>query len=175
MEAGSSASSSAGFVSSIGLGMNSPSYVAQILQQRPDVKFDTVMLAGSFNLLNQSGLPTLIECQRQGTAVHNAGVFASGLLAGGGTVDYAPASEGDRSKAGHWGQLARRHGCTLMEAALAFAQLPSCVEAVAVGVCTPAQVEAAVAAALRVGDVPAQLWRDAEGAGLLAPGVLGKF
>ena len=57
---------------SIGLGMNDPSYVMQLLEARPDVKLDAVMLAGSFNLLNQSGLDVLKECQRRGIAVHKS-------------------------------------------------------------------------------------------------------
>ena len=82
----------AGSVQDVGLGMNNPRYIMQILREAPGT-IDTVMMAGSWNLLNTSGYEVLMECQKQGIEVHNAGIFASGLLVGGSTLDYAPAPQ----------------------------------------------------------------------------------
>jgi hypothetical protein len=32
-------------------------------------------MAGGWNLLNQAGLPVMLECQRSNVAVHVAGIF----------------------------------------------------------------------------------------------------
>ena len=46
----------------------------------------SALIAGGYNLLNQEALPMLIEAEKRGIEIHNAGVFSSGLLAGGVTV-----------------------------------------------------------------------------------------
>ena len=62
------------------------------------------------------------------------------MYASSGTVDYSPASSQALALANQWRLLCTSHGVSLMEAALAFAQLPCCVACVAVGVCTTEQV-----------------------------------
>ena len=93
----------------------------------------SALLAGGFNLLNQNGLPLLEEAEARGIEIHMAGVFSSGLLAGGGTVYAAGADNGQApsdeltQRAQGWSQLAEEHGLALPAVALALAALPKVV------------------------------------------------
>ena len=69
--------------------MNDAAYVLRMLANPPGT-FDSVMMAGAWNLLDQDGYDVLLECQERGVRVHNAGVFASGLLVGGSHYKYGP-------------------------------------------------------------------------------------
>ncbi len=55
--------------------------ILRLIRGAPERTFDSALLAGGWNLLTQTGLPCLLECEARGIAVHIAGVFASGLLA----------------------------------------------------------------------------------------------
>ena len=55
--------------------------------------FDGVMAAGSWNLIDQDGFELYKECEKRGMYIHNAGIYASGLLVGGSTYKYGPADE----------------------------------------------------------------------------------
>ena len=57
----------------------------------------SALLAGGWNLLNQQALPLLAEAEARGIDIHMAGVFSSGLLAGGTTV-YAAGADNGQSK-----------------------------------------------------------------------------
>jgi hypothetical protein len=79
----------------------------------------TLPAAGGWNLLNQNGMPLLAVAEARGIDVHIAGIFSSGLLAGGTTV-YAAGSDNGQSppaelaaKAKGWGKLADEHGLAL--------------------------------------------------------------
>lgn len=181
-----------GEVPSISLGMNDPSAVLKLLREWPPSAaageskgspIDNVMLAGRWNLLDQNGIDVLIECQRQGIEVHNAGIFASGLLAnfstpddGGATsqltetVQYRPATPSELAKAAAWKELAFEYGVSLATVALGFACLPKCVSRVAVGVKNAEEVNQAVAAALAL-PLPPAIWTEATKRGLLPRGL----
>ena len=179
---------SRGEVPSISLGMNDSSAALTLLREWPrsvaaaDERrrspLDNVMLAGRWNLLNQNGIDVLIECQRQGIEVHNAGIFASGLLANfatpgdegasqlTATVQYRPATASELAKAAAWKELAFENGVSLATLALGFACLPRCVSRVAVGVKNAEEVKQAVTAALAL-PLPPAIWTEATRRGLL--------
>ena len=83
--------------------------------------------------MNQAALPVFAECERQGIAVHNAAIFASGLLAGGVTYLYREASEELVMRTTRWKLLAEKHNVSLPAVAVAFASLPKCVSKVVIG------------------------------------------
>jgi aryl-alcohol dehydrogenase-like predicted oxidoreductase len=62
-----------------------PEEIVRLIQGAAPGSFDSALLAGGWNLLNQAGLPVMVECQRAGIAVHVAGIFNTGLLVGGDT------------------------------------------------------------------------------------------
>ena len=59
----------AGFINEVSLGMNDAYFVQRMLDDNPHGTFDSVMMAGSWNLLDQDGLLVLLECQRRGVKV----------------------------------------------------------------------------------------------------------
>ena len=72
--------------------MNDPAYTMRMIRGKPRGTFDSIMLAGAWNLLDQDGFEVLLECQRRDIKVHVAGIFASGILVGGSTYKYDVAS-----------------------------------------------------------------------------------
>jgi D-threo-aldose 1-dehydrogenase len=143
-------------VEDVGLGMNDPSYIMKILQHPTYVHYTggsgtttnsqltSIMMAGKWNLLNQSGYEVLLECQARNIEVHNAGILCSGLLAGGQHLNYRKVDSGaDQEvllKVEEWKTIASKYGYTLYELAVMFAFLPSIVTKIAVGVSRSSEV-----------------------------------
>jgi D-threo-aldose 1-dehydrogenase len=127
------------------------------------------MMAGSWNLLDQDGLDVLLECQARGIRVHNAGIFASGLLVGGSHYKYAPAPPEILARTERWRALAASHAVPLPAVALAFACAPTAVRACAVGVKSPEEVAQNIAWLDDAHAIPHALWIDAASQGLLDP------
>ena len=152
---------------SVGIGVNDPAFALRALRSEAGAAIDTVMIAGSWNLLDHSALDLLRYCQDKRIAVHNAGVFATGLLVGGSTVRYAPAPRELIDRARRWRVLCQKHDLSIQSVALAFAWLPQCVTRVAVGVKSVPELAENVKS-LRA-SVPRQLWLDAKKEGLLPP------
>ena len=161
-----------GAINEVSLGMNDATFVRRMLEDNPPNTFDSVMMAGAWNLLDQDGEDVLLECERRGVAVHNAGIFASGLLVGGSHYKYAPAPPDIVARTERWRALAEdKHGVPLPAVAIAFACAPRVVKGCAVGVKSPEEVAQSVAWLADANAVPAQLWVDAKELGLLAPDV----
>ena len=160
-----------GSIREVSLGMNDASFVRRMLEDNPPGTFDSVMMAGSWNLLDQDGEDVLAECERRGVAVHNAGIFASGLLVGGSHYKYAPAPPDIVERTERWRALASKHGVPLPAVAIAFACAPRVVTGCAVGVKSPEEVAQSVAWLADANAVPTRLWVDAKELGLLAPDV----
>ncbi|KAJ1458554.1 hypothetical protein M885DRAFT_614407 [Pelagophyceae sp. CCMP2097] len=162
----------------ISLGLNNASAALRILEltnpadANSNMRLDSVMLAGRWNLLDQSGAGVLAVCAARGVKVHVAGVFASGLLAGGETCEYAAATSTQKAKAAQWAKLAQGYDCDVKAVAVAFALLPQCVDKVAVGLGTVEEVDAMVQLVGGAANVPAALWREAVKLKLLAPSLL---
>ena len=58
-----------GLINEVSLGMNDANFVRRMLHDNPAGTFDSVMMAGSWNLLDQDGGDVLLECQRRGVKV----------------------------------------------------------------------------------------------------------
>ena len=147
--------------------MNDPAYVLRMIAAKPAGTFDNVMIAGAWNLIDQDGLELLLSCQKRGIKVHNAGIFASGLLVGGDRYKYQPAPSGILVRRAKWQALAQSHGVPLPAVAIAFALAPAVVEKAAVGVQSPEEVRANAEWLAAAENVPPRLWREAKERGLL--------
>jgi hypothetical protein len=123
-----------GIIEAVSLGMNDPHYVKRMLLEKPNGTFDSVMSAGAWNLIDQDGLELMLLCQSRGVKIHNAGIFASGLLVGGDHYKYEKAPAEIIARREKWAALAEKHGVPLPAAAIAFALAPAVVEKAAVGV-----------------------------------------
>jgi len=160
-----------GAIREVSLGMNDATFVRRMLEDNPPGTFDSVMMAGAWNLLDQDGADVLAECERRGVAVHNAGIFASGLLVGGSHYKYAPAPPDIVERTERWRALAAKHDVPLPAVAIAFACAPRVVKGCAVGVKSPEEVAQSAAWLADANAVPTRLWVDAKELGLLAPDV----
>lgn len=161
-----------GIIKNVSLGMNDSTYALQILKGKPDNTFDSVMLAGSWNLMDQGGLELLSECQRRGIKVHNAGIFASGLLVGGSHYKYASANSEILERRDRWTKLALKHNVSLPAVAIAFSLLYTVIEKIAVGVKSAKEVRAVTEWLVSASTVPSKIWHEAKREGLLAENVL---
>lgn len=160
-----------GLIDSVSVGLNDPECVLRMVRARPAGTFDSVMVAGAWNLIDQDALPLLLECQRRGIAVHNAGCFASGILVGGSSYKYGAPPPEVRAKVEAWTALAEQHATPLPVLAIAFALLPAVVTRLAVGVKSAEEIKQNLEWVQQAGKVPAALWHEAKAQGLLAPEV----
>jgi D-threo-aldose 1-dehydrogenase len=155
-----------GVVDAIGVAMNSTRIPVRFVRET-DV--DCVLVAGRYTLLDTSAAEELLPlCAERGVGVVGAGVFNSGLLAdpaAGATYDYTEAPPALLARARRIAAVGARHGVSLPAVALAFAMAPDPVRTVLLGMRSPAEVRANVAAAEQ--DVPQSLWDELAAEGLL--------
>jgi D-threo-aldose 1-dehydrogenase len=164
-----------GAVQDISLGMNDPHFTMKILQASPPHTFDSILIAGSWNLLDQSALPLLNECRRRNIKVHNAGVFCSGLLVGGSHYKYSDCSESSSvlTQLAQWKELCSKHQVTIPVAAIAFAFGSLALDSVVFGVSKVSELEQIVQWCDEANHVSCcGLWRDACSQGLITVDVL---
>mmetsp|Transcript_31128 Transcript_31128/g.43144 ORF Transcript_31128/g.43144 Transcript_31128/m.43144 type:complete len:384 (-) Transcript_31128:370-1521(-) len=157
-----------GKIKDVSLGMNDPGAILAVLREFPPGTINSVMVAGCWNLLDQNGAELLLECQRRGIQVHNAGIFASGLLVGGSTYKYGAAPPEIIRKTEEWGKLAAKYAVPLPVIAMAFAFQPQVITKVAVGVKSPTEVKQNLAWLNATERIPRKLWSEAKERGLLA-------
>jgi D-threo-aldose 1-dehydrogenase len=161
-----------GVIRSYGAGMNQPQMLADFVR---NTDLDVVMLAGRYTLLDQSGLDDLLPtCQERGVSVVAAGVFNSGVLAldrplPDATYDYLPAPREVVDRANRIADVCESHGVPLPAAAAQFPLGHPSVATVCLGARSGTQVRRN--AALFETDIPASLWTDLVGAGLIAAAV----
>jgi len=155
----------AGAIADVSIGCWSLAHVRRMLRSCPRGTFDSVMIAGRWNLIDQSAHELLVECQQLGVRVHNASIFASGLLAGGTTYQNKEAPSEILQRAERWAALAAKYGSSLAAVALHFALLPDIVELVAIGMRSSAEVEQNVQ--LLSERIDPRLWAEAQRKGLL--------
>lgn len=118
-------------VAVVGVGTNVVA-TAQLLVERGDV--DVVLLAGRYTLLDRSAGDELLPlCAEHRVPVHAAGVFNSGVLAGGATFDYAAASPEVLARRDALAAICARHGVPLAAAAIQFPLRSPAVASVVVG------------------------------------------
>jgi D-threo-aldose 1-dehydrogenase len=121
-----------GAIRSFGLGMNNPTFIMRLLHKYPKT-FDSVLMAGAWNLIDFSGREVLAECERQGVAVHVAGVFGAGLLWGANHYKYGPATEHHKDLRDRLAHLCTAYGIPLPWLAMHFATRPECVSRLVIG------------------------------------------
>ena len=128
----------AGLVGRIGLGVNEVEVVDELL---PTGLIDVVLLAGRYTLIDRSAAALFDRCAELGIAVLAAGVYNSGILAGGETFNYSAASSAVRQRRDALAATCAHHGVPLAAAALRFALRHPAVEQVVVGMRTVDEVE----------------------------------
>ncbi|GAA4611903.1 aldo/keto reductase [Actinoallomurus liliacearum] len=159
---------SQGVVGAVGAGMYHPGMLTRLVEET-DV--DVVMLSGRYTLLDHSALEDLLPaCTARGVSVLAASIFNSGLLATprpaeGASFDYAPASPEILRRARRIAAVCEAHGVTLPQAAMAFPLLHPAVAGIVVGMRSPDEVRANIAAYRAA--VPDQVWADLVAVGLL--------
>jgi D-threo-aldose 1-dehydrogenase len=126
-------------VARLGVGTN---FVATALEFARGADIDQVMIAGRYTLLDRSAETELLPlCAEHGIAVTAAGVFNSGILAGGSTFDYRPASSAQRARVDDLASRCSRYGIPLAAAALQFPLRHPAVRTIVVGARSPSEVE----------------------------------
>jgi D-threo-aldose 1-dehydrogenase len=145
-----------GVIRAVGAGMNAAEPLARIVREA-DV--DCVLVAGRYTLLDRrAGEDLLPLCAARGVQAIAAGVFNSGLLAGGTTFDYRPAPPALLERARAMAAACDRHGVPLVAAAAQFPLRHPAVACVLLGMDAPQQV-ATNAAALDT-PIPEALWAE---------------
>jgi D-threo-aldose 1-dehydrogenase len=145
-----------GVVGAIGVGMNQWEIPARFVRE---TDIDCVLLAGRYTLLDRSGERELLPlCAERNVDVIAAGVFNSGVLAGGGHYDDAPAPPEVLERARRLAETCARHGVPLEAAAVQFPLRHPAVTRVLVGCRSAAEVEEDVRLARL--ELPAELWSD---------------
>ncbi|WP_031510160.1 aldo/keto reductase [Streptomyces megasporus] len=159
---------SQGVVGAVGAGMRNTDLLTRFVRE---TDADVVMLAGRYTLLDQSALDGLLPaCVERGVSVLAAAVFNSGLLAVDrpteeARFDYAPVPPEVLRRAHRVADVCEAHGVPLPRAAMLFPLHHPAVAGVVLGMRSAEEVRRDVAAF--EADVPAGLWDDLRGEGLL--------
>jgi D-threo-aldose 1-dehydrogenase len=152
-----------GVVRAIGVGMNQSEMLARFARE---ADIDCVLLAGRYTLLDTSALDDLLPvCLERGVAVIAGGVFNSGVLAGNGHYNYAPAEPAVLARVARLAEICARWEVPLSAAAIQFPLGHPAVACVLVGCRTSAEVDEDVALLGR--ELPAGLWEELHAEGLL--------
>ncbi|MGW4461992.1 aldo/keto reductase [Micromonospora sp. NPDC004704] len=155
-----------GRIGAVSVGMNQADMLADFVRTG---HLDTVLLAGRYTLLDQSGLAELLPlCADRGVSVIAGGVYNSGLLADpkpGATYDYLPAPAELLDRALAIGDVCAKHGVPLRAAAVQFPLGHPAVASVVLGARSADEVTDA--AEMFDHPIPGQLWRDLKDSGLL--------
>ncbi len=155
-----------GRIGAVSAGMNQAPMLADLVRTGD---LDSVLLAGRYTLLDQSGLDELLPlCADRGVSVIAGAVYNSGLLADprpGATYDYVPAPAATLARALAIRDVCARHGVPLRAAALQFPFGHPAVASVLVGARSADEVRDAVD--MFSVDIPGRVWRDLRTAGLL--------
>lgn len=158
----------AGTVRAIGVGVNEADMCLRFARAGD---IDAVLLAGRYSLLEQPAaaefLPVAIQ-KRIGVmlgGVFNSGILATGPVAGA-KYNYKPAPPEILAKVASIEAICKRHKVRLYEAALQFALAHPAVSSIVLGAVKPSEVSEQREALTR--PLPAALWQELKGAGLLA-------
>ena len=128
---------------------------------------DLFLLAGRYTLLDHDGaLPLLDACAERGVKIIVGGPYNSGLLAGGTTFDYEPASVDLLARRDRILAICDLHGVSLKAAALQFCVAPETVACVIPGGRTTGEVTEN--ARLMSDPVPDSVWQALKDEGLVA-------
>lgn len=155
----------AGAVWAIGIGVNEREVLLEAMEWG---QWDAFLLAGRYTLLEQAPLDDLLpKCVASGTSIVVGGPLNSGILAGRDTWNYAPAPAEVMARVKAIAAICENHNVPLPAAAL---QFPLAHPAVAAIIPGPRNADEFVQnLALLRHKIPASLWSDLRGAGLLHP------
>lgn len=154
-------------VGGIGIGSNLAAPVAHLIGRE---RFDAILLAGRYTLLDQSGRALIDAAHAQGIGVVAGGNFNSGVLAAwpqaAPTYDYSPAAAALVERTARIASIADGHGVPLPAAALRFVLANPAVTTVLLGPRTPTELAANVAAIEH--EIPPAFWSELADAALIA-------
>ena len=151
-----------------GVGMNTCPLATRFVRE---TDLDVVMMAGRYTLLVQEAAREFLPaCVATGTAVVNAGVFNSGLLArarpeAGAKFNYVDASPELIATTLAIAETCERHGVSLPAAALAYGYRHPAIVSVALGMRSVEQVEANLR--MHADQVPGELFDELAATGLV--------
>jgi D-threo-aldose 1-dehydrogenase len=155
-----------GVVRAVGVGMNWAEPLARLAE---GWEFDCLLVAGRYTLFEQDCLDGLLAVAlRRGVSIIAGGVLNSGLLVDpkpGSTYNYAPASPDLVERAQSLRSVCDDLGVPLRAAALQFPLAHPAVACVAVGACTPDEVDD-TCRMLQL-EIPPVLWETLKARGLL--------
>ena len=143
----------------VGVGTN---LVQTALELVECADIDVVLLAGRYTLLDRSAAEELLPlCADRGIELVAAGVFNSGILAGGSTFDYraAPPAILERHRALE--ATCARYDVLLAAAAIQFPLRHPAVTSLVVGARTPEEIEEDIR--LLHYPIPGELWLELDG------------
>jgi D-threo-aldose 1-dehydrogenase len=145
-----------GVVRAIGVGMNQTELLCRFARKADP---DCFLVAGRYTLLDRGAADELLPlCMERGIAVIAAGVFNSGVLAGGNTYNYLAASPDVLERVEHLRTTCANWGVSLAAAAVQFPLRHPAVASVLVGCRTPEEVAEDVH---RFGEeLPQGLWEE---------------
>ena len=152
--------------------MNDRRFAMKIIQQCPPNTFDSVFIAGCWNLIDQSAHDLLLECLARGIQVHNAGIFCSGALVGGSHYRYTSIPSEVSTRIHAWQELCNDVGISLPVAAIAFALQHEAITHIVVGISSTHELDELLHWVSSVDQVPHSLWNKAEHANLLTKNAL---
>jgi len=142
----------------VGVGTN---VVATALELVRRAEVDVVLLAGRYTLLDRSAADELLPlCAEQGVEVIAAGVFNSGILAGGSTYEYETAAADLLARRHVLEELCARYEVPLAAAAIQFPLRHPGVGSIVVGARSPGEISDDVGLLAR--PVPDGLWAELE-------------
>ncbi|WP_294204439.1 aldo/keto reductase [uncultured Sphingomonas sp.] len=158
-----------GTIAGFGLGVNEVEVCLDLMEE---ARFDVILLAGRYTLLEQGALDGLFPaCAAADTAIVIGGPYNSGILATGSEAaaryNYAPAPETVLGKVRALEEVAARHGVPLPAAALAFVLAHPQIASVIPGIADPRQVSDTMR--LYAEPIPAAFWAELRGQGLVRP------
>jgi D-threo-aldose 1-dehydrogenase len=140
----------------VGVGTNVPETAVRFVVEGG---VDYVLLAGRYTLLDRSAEAEFLPlAERHGVRVIAAGVYNSGILAGGTTFEYRPAEPEVLARVRHLEAACARYGVPLVAAAIQFPLRHPAVTRIVVGARSPAEVAANVS--LLELSIPDELWDD---------------
>ncbi|QDV04664.1 Pyridoxal 4-dehydrogenase [Planctomycetes bacterium Poly30] len=145
----------AGKIGAIGIGVNEVEVLMEALDR---AQWDMFLLAGRYTLLEQEpALSRLFPaCERAGTSIVIGGAFNSGLLAGGGTYNYADAPAELIQRRDTLREACKEFDVALEAAALQFPLRHEIVTSVLMGCRSPEEVHANLTHA--TSSIPKELW-----------------
>lgn len=152
-----------GGVAAIGIGVNAPEPCLSAL----DVgRWDCFLLAGSYSVLRQEDRGLLDRCLESNVSVLIGGPYMSGALAGGETWRYRPIPNEIAADIARFREICAGHGVPIQVPALQFPLLHPAVSSVVVGMRSADEVRQNVGFVRA--PVPAELWDDLAGEGLIS-------